>query len=73
MSDEANLHVYRIPADPTRIWERYYVGPSVHTGVAIGDLDGDGRPDIVRTDTWFANPGRWFAHWRTLVMRPVLF
>ena len=70
MSDEANLHIYRIPADPTGSWDRYYVGPAVHTGVAVGDLDGDGLPDIARTDTWFRNPGKWFAPWAPRLIGP---
>ncbi|MBD3239270.1 MAG: hypothetical protein GF331_01695 [Chitinivibrionales bacterium] len=55
MSDKNNLRWYRIPDDPAQPWERHDIGPAVHAGVAIGDIDGDGDLDIVRTDVWFEN------------------
>lgn len=55
MSDKNNLRWYKIPADPTQPWERHDIGPAVHAGVSVGDIDGDGDLDIVRSNVWFEN------------------
>jgi hypothetical protein len=55
MSDQNDLRWYKIPAEPTQSWPYMVIGPAVHAGVAIGDLDGDGDLDIVRTNVWFEN------------------
>lgn len=66
MSDRNDLRWYHIPDDPTQPWPHHFIGPPVHAGASVGDLDGDGHLDIVRTDMWFQNVdgdgSRWVEH-----------
>jgi len=55
LSDQNNLRWYKIPPDLTQPWVRHDVGPAVHAGLSVGDLNGDGHLDIVRTNVWFEN------------------
>ncbi|NKB65866.1 MAG: hypothetical protein GKR89_02280 [Candidatus Latescibacteria bacterium] len=66
MSDRNSLRWYKIPDDPTGPWPWTDIGPPVHAGVAVGDINGSGHIDVVRTDIWFENvrgDGRqWVQH-----------
>lgn len=55
MSDKNNLRWYGIPDDPATPWARHDIGPSVHAGIAVGDIDRDGDLDVVRSNVWFEN------------------
>lgn len=59
MNDDT-LTWYKIPSDPTSTWIETTVGSSVHgsfTPRGVGDIDGDGDNDIVRTSGWYKNEG----------------
>lgn len=64
MSDKNNLRWYQIPKDPREPWQRHDIGPGVHAGVAIGDLDGDGDPDVARSNVWFENVDGAAVKWK---------
>jgi hypothetical protein len=64
MSDRHNLRWYPIPEDSRQPWPSHDIGAAVHAGLAVGDLNGDTRPDLVRTDVWFENLGADGKSWR---------
>lgn len=68
MSDKNDLRWYQISDDPTGPWAMTHIGPPVHAGACLGDLDGDGDVDVVRSNVWFENSdhgARWTLHQMT--------
>jgi hypothetical protein len=60
---------FKAPPNPrqARRWERNVVGwgsaPGLSHYIDIGDVDGDGRPDVATAAKWPPD-GNWFAWWR---------
>lgn len=68
MSDQNEVRWYKVANNPADKWTYVTIGPSVHSGLSTGDLDGDGDSDVVRSNVWFENQKsgtEWTAHTMT--------
>lgn len=67
-SSDNELRWYSIPENPRDRWVATRIGPSTHSGISLGDIDGDGDLDVVRSNVWFENAGageKWQMHTMT--------
>jgi hypothetical protein len=58
MSDRSDVRWYQIPRNLQRPWTATRIGDAVHAGLSVGDIDGDGDLDVVRSNVWFENQRR---------------
>lgn len=49
------LRWYSIPQNPQEHWVPTRIGEPTHSGISLGDIDGDGDLDVVRSNVWFEN------------------
>jgi hypothetical protein len=56
-SDRPGLNVYKVPPDPTNPWKKQVVQEGISAeGTATGDLDGDGKEEVVSGPYWYSAP-----------------
>ncbi len=69
------LWIYKRGDDPTQAWQKHEVVTNIFAeGVAVGDLDGDGRPEIVHGPDYFTmlDGGPYAGPWRRTTYAPSL-
>ena len=63
------------PADPAQPWPVHTIDSRAGEGAAVADLDGNGMPDVVAGQYWYANAGNgasWTPHRYATQQGPVL-
>jgi len=66
--------VGKLPSGERGLVKRVISEKLMNFGGGVGDLNGDGRPDVLRTEAWFEAPadprnGKWIEHPWSLVMK----
>ncbi len=64
-------HIPFVDEQAVKNWERIELDPEFRSeGVAIGDLNGDGRTDLVAGDYWYEQPANKAGKWEMHEFRP---
>ncbi len=55
--DKPGLFAYKVPANPRDPWTRFTIQTGLSAeGTAVGDLNGDGRDELISGPYWFSAP-----------------
>lgn len=62
---ENTMTIFRQDAPASWTKAREFVVPNLHEGMDVGDIDGDGDPDVAADGYWMENPGGDLTdHWK---------